>query len=71
MGLIMMPMIHPADSLASRPCPEVVFHLDANDSDSITLSDEDVAEWMDKSGNGYDMIAQGHPTLVDYGYGLG
>ena len=50
---------------------EVVFHLDANDSNSITLSDEDVAEWMDKSGNGYDMIAQGHPTLVDYGYGTG
>ena len=48
---------------------EVVFHLDANDSDSITLSDDDVAEWMDKSGNGYDMIAQGHPRLVDYGYG--
>jgi hypothetical protein len=50
---------------------EVVFHLDANDSNSLTLSDEDVAEWMDKSGNGYDMIAQGHPTLVDYGYGTG
>ena len=50
---------------------EVVFHLDANDSESITLSDEDVAEWMDKSGNGYDMISQGHPTLVDYGYGTG
>ena len=40
---------------------EVVFHLDANDSDSITLSDDDVAEWIDKSGNGYDMSAQGHP----------
>ncbi|MEL0099328.1 MAG: hypothetical protein VW907_07225, partial [Opitutae bacterium] len=50
---------------------EVVFHLDANDSDNITLSEHDVAEWMDKSGNGYDMISQGHPTLVDYGYGTG
>ena len=48
---------------------EVVFHLDANDSESITLSNDDVAEWIDKSGNGYDMIAQGHPRLVDYGYG--
>ena len=45
--------------------------FDANDSSSITLSDNDVAEWIDKSGNGYDMIAQGHPTLVDYGYGTG
>ena len=45
---------------------EVVFHLDANDSSSITLSDHDVAEWNDKSGNGYDMVAQGHPKLVDY-----
>ena len=24
-----------------------------------------------RGGNGYDMIAQGHPTLVDYGYGTG
>ena len=39
---------------------EVVFHLDANDSSGITLSDQDVAEWRDKSGNGYDMVAQGH-----------
>ena len=48
---------------------EVVFHLDANDSNSITLSENDVAEWADLSGNGYDMIAQGHPTREDYGYG--
>ena len=52
-----------------RVVQEVVFHLDANDSDSLTLSNEDVAEWIDKSGNGYNMIAQGHPKLVDYGYG--
>ena len=55
--------------LDSEVVQEVVFHLDANDSDSITLSDDDVAEWMDKSGNGYDMIAQGHPRLINYGYG--
>jgi hypothetical protein len=50
---------------------EVVFHLDANDSSGITLSDQDVAEWRDKSGNGYDMVAQGHPKLAEYGYGTG
>ena len=46
----------------------MIFHLDANDSSSITLSDNDVAEWMDKSGNGYDMVANGHPKLVNYLY---
>jgi len=45
--------------------------LDANDSSGITLSDQDVAEWRDKSGNGYDMVAQGHPKLAEYGYGTG
>ena len=50
---------------------EVVFHLDANDSSGITLSDQDVAKWRDKSGNGYDMVAQGHPKLAEYGYGTG
>ena len=50
---------------------EVVFHLDANDSSGITLSDQDVAEWRDKSGNGYDMVAQGHPKLAEYGFGTG
>ena len=50
-------------------CPRGSFHLDANDSNSITLSENDVAEWADLSGNRYDMIAQGHPTREDYGYG--
>ena len=32
------------------------------------LKRSDVAEWRDKSGNGYDMVAQGHPKLAEYGY---
>ena len=63
------PILFLIQSLTPSVVQEVVFHLDANDSDSITLSDDDVAEWIDKSGNGYDMVAQGHPRLVDYGYG--
>ena len=58
------------DSIPWHPgvVQEVIFHLDANDSETLILSDEDVAEWSDKSGNGYDMIADGHPRLVEYMY---
>ena len=41
--------------------------LDANDTESLTFSD-DVAEWRDKSGNGYNLTAQAHSKLVDYLY---
>ena len=58
--------LQPAEPWTPKVLQEVVLQLDANDSTMITMSDNDVPGWTDKSGNGYDMVAQGSPVRVDY-----
>ena len=56
----------PEQSWTPKVLQELVFQLDANDSSTITLSEDDVPGWNDKSGNGYHMFAQGNPKRLDY-----